>query len=84
MTAKFGKVDARFDSLEDRIPAMGRIADFEARVLEVEKKLATVIPFTVITIDVMYTPAPSSFTCTTIVVFLATSVAPSAGLWAVV
>ena len=42
MTAKFGKVDARFDSLEDRIPAMGRMADFEARVLEMAKKLATV------------------------------------------
>ena len=42
MAAKFEKVDAKFVSLEDGIPAIGRIADFEARVLEIEKKLATV------------------------------------------
>ena len=42
VNAKFEKVDARFDSLEVRIPAIEEITGFEARVLELEKKLAAV------------------------------------------
>jgi hypothetical protein len=42
VTAKFEKEAARFNSLEDRIPAIGLIASFEALVIEMEKKLATV------------------------------------------
>jgi len=42
MITKFEAVDARFNALEVRIPARVELEEFEARLLEVEKKLATV------------------------------------------
>jgi len=36
----FEAVDARFDSQEAKIPVMERMAKFEVRLLELEKKLA--------------------------------------------
>ena len=39
MISKFDAVDARFDSLEARIPVMEKIAEFEVRLVEIEKKL---------------------------------------------
>ena len=42
MISRFEAVDARFNALEVRIPAWVELEEFEARLLEVEKKLATV------------------------------------------
>ena len=40
--SRFETVDARFNALEARIPARMELEEFEARLLEVEKKLAAV------------------------------------------
>ena len=42
MISRFETVDARFNALEARIPARVELEEFEARLLEVEKKLAAV------------------------------------------
>ncbi|RLG29983.1 hypothetical protein DRN97_11115 [Methanosarcinales archaeon] len=39
MISKFDAVDFRFDSLEARIPVMEKMAEFEVRLAELEKKV---------------------------------------------
>ena len=39
MDAKFEAVDSRFDSLEAKLPVMEKMAKFEIRLVELEKKL---------------------------------------------
>ena len=41
MISKFEVVDRRFDSLEARLPVMEKMAEFEVRLVELEKKLAS-------------------------------------------
>ena len=40
MISRFEAVDSRFDSLEARIPVMEKMAEFEVRLAEIEKKLS--------------------------------------------
>ena len=40
MISKFDAVDFRFDSLEARLPVMEKMAEFEVRLAEIEKKLS--------------------------------------------
>jgi len=41
MLSKFEAVDSKFDSLEARIPVMEKMAEFEVRLAELERKLST-------------------------------------------
>ncbi|MGB2728484.1 MAG: hypothetical protein WBD09_08400 [Halobacteriota archaeon] len=41
MISRFEAVDARFDTFETRIPVMEKMAEFEVRLAEIEKKLAS-------------------------------------------
>ncbi len=41
MISKFDAVDFRFDSLESKLPVMEKMAEFEARLAELERKLAS-------------------------------------------
>ena len=40
MISKFDAVDFRFDSLEAKLPVMEKMAEFEVRLAEIEKKLS--------------------------------------------
>ncbi len=40
MLSKFEAVDSRFDSLEAKLPVMEKMAEFEVRLAEIEKKLS--------------------------------------------
>ena len=39
--SRFDAVDSRFDSLEARLPVMEKMAEFEVRLVELERKLAS-------------------------------------------
>ncbi len=41
MISRFEAVDSKFDSLEARIPVMEKMAEFEVRLAELERKLST-------------------------------------------
>ena len=41
MISRFEAVNSRFDSLEARLPVMEKMAEFEVRLTELEKKLAS-------------------------------------------